>query len=257
MKLGRKEPLFTAKAMRSAYNVNAVLASFGPPPQVSADFVKAVDRHVSNGDWGMLGNDEYGDCTCADSGHALMMRTANTGTMVVPTTADVLAIYTAITGFNPQDPGTDQGAMEGDVCRYMISHGLLGHKSMGTAPIVTGKLTLSGVDHLKWGMQVFGVVRLGVNLPASAEDQFPDYPWSLSGDLTITGGHDVPLVKYDTQYAYVITWGRVQRVEWSWLLAFCEEAHAEVYPDFIRASGTSPSGFHLNTMIRDLGALAV
>lgn len=261
-KLGRKTPLFTPNHMKASFSVNAVLASFGNPPGSSADFVAAVDKHT-NGDWGMMLNDTLGDCTCADTGHALMLRTANTGTMVTPTEADILHLYEQF-GYvptnpnNPQTNATDQGAMEGDVCQYMVTTGLCGHKSLGTAPIVTGMMSATAIDHIKWGVQVFGAVRLGANLPASAETQFDaGKPWDVGGDETIVGGHDFPVVKYDPHYAWIVTWGKLQAVTYPWLMKFIEEAHCELFSDFIRSSGTTPAGFKLATMVTDLHALAI
>lgn len=63
----------------------------------------------------MLGNDVVGDCTFASKGHQLMMVTANTGSILIPTTAQILAACSDLTGYDPsqtQPDGsnpTDQG----------------------------------------------------------------------------------------------------------------------------------------------------
>ena len=51
--------------------------------------------------WGMMGNDKVGDCTCAAAGHLVMDWTANTGKEVVPSSQQIVAAYSAITGYNP------------------------------------------------------------------------------------------------------------------------------------------------------------
>jgi hypothetical protein len=49
----------------------------------------------------MMGNDKVGDCTCAAAGHLVMDWTANTGKEVVPSSQQIVAAYSAITGYNP------------------------------------------------------------------------------------------------------------------------------------------------------------
>ncbi|MGC1581322.1 MAG: hypothetical protein WA766_07555, partial [Candidatus Acidiferrales bacterium] len=59
--------------------------------------------------WGMMENDQLGDCTCAAIGHMVMLMTAHTGTMVTPTDDEVLAVYEAVGNYVPGDPSTDNG----------------------------------------------------------------------------------------------------------------------------------------------------
>jgi hypothetical protein len=260
-RLGRKPPVFTPRMMRSALVANEVLASFGAPPPKSQDFMPAVTKA---GGFQMFLNDTLGDCTAADCGNAMIWRSAAAGTAIVPTVPEVLAVYEATGGYkptNPNDPqsnATDQGADENTVSSYMVSHGIAGHKAQATAPIITGAMDAGALDRLRWGIIVFGGVRLGVNLPNSAETQTENnQPWSLAGDQTIDGGHDVFLTNYDSTMFYVATWGQRQAVEPAWLMKFCEEAHVEAWQVFIRPSGLTPTGFHDATLIRDLQAMAV
>ena len=261
-KLGRKPPLFAPCHMRASLLVNQMLASFGPPPPASQDFMPAMQK--AGVKFQMFLNDTLGDCTAADCGNALIWRSAAAGKPIVPTTADVLGVYEGSAGYVPTDPNnpqtnaTDQGADENTVCAYMISHGIAGHKATATAPIIAGAMDAGALDRLRWGIIIFGGVRLGVNLPNSAETQTDQgQPWSLAGDRTIVGGHDVFATNYDPSMFYSATWGQRQAIEPDWLTTFCEEAHAEIWPIFVRPSGTTPTGFHEATLIRDLQALAV
>jgi hypothetical protein len=106
---------------------------------------------------------------------------------------------------------------------------------------------------------LFGTARLGLNIPAYAEDRFnAGLGWDLdpSGDQTIVGGHDVPLVHYDAKTPYCVTWGRRITVSWAFLAAFLDEAHAEVYDDFLTAAGATPAGFGKAQLLADLRAVA-
>lgn len=254
-RLGRKPATFSARRMRASLHLNAVLANLTAPPPVSYDWSGAA-MLATHGDMRMFLNDQIGDCTAADSAHALMVRTAAVGSIVRPTNTDVLRLYEATSGYIPGRPETDVGCVEADVCSFMMSHGLLGHRSVATAPVVAGQLTPYLIDNLKWAVELFGPIRLGVNLPRSAEAQFEaGLPWTVNGDLTIAGGHDILLTRYNTYCGYVMSWGQLRPATWQWLERFVEEAHIELFPDLIKGKST-PNGFSLSTLTNELRALS-
>ncbi len=74
--------------------------------------------------WGMMENQDIGDCTCAAAGHLIMEWTANAGKkMVTPTDKQIVDAYSAITGYNPQTGANDNGAVELDVLQDRRLHG--------------------------------------------------------------------------------------------------------------------------------------
>jgi hypothetical protein len=262
-KLGRAAPLWTPAHMKAASRIGKALDALGPPPAASADFVSAVTDLVG-WKWGMFLNDKIGICTGADSAHGLMLRTANTGTWLMPKDADILAIYRQYSGYDPAVPGSDQGADLATVCAFMRATGLLGHKSVGTAPVAAGFIDDAACDRIRWSIQLFGGCRLGVNLPNSAQDQFAaGLPFTIGGDQTIEGGHDIGGVRYDPEFLYGVTWGGqparadgLQPIAWDWLKKFGEEACGEVFPDFVMSQGLTPDGFDANVLAADLAELA-
>jgi hypothetical protein len=250
LKLGKKPAVHNDHTRRTAARLAEALAPLGNPPAVSDDYVSAVNLQAGNNNWEMLGNDQYGDCVEADDGHYLMLRTANSGKIVIPTAEQVLELYSAETGFNPNDPNTDQGTAETSDCVFMVQNGFLGHKADATASV--DPLTL---DHVRWCIQLFGGIKFGVNLPQSAMYQFnAGQEWTvLANDGGILGGHDVLGVQYDTSVFYVVTWGKLQRVAPAWLTKYADEAHALLFADWIKANGNAPNGFDLQTLLDDLG----
>jgi hypothetical protein len=250
VRLGRKPARHTLRTMRSAIVMARHLAALGPAPDASNDYVSAV-----RAPWGMMLNDSLGDCVCADTGHTLMLRTANAGpSLVVPSDDDVLALYEAVGGYDPGDPSTDQGCDETSMCDYLEATGFLGHKSDAT-----GSVDPANLDHVRWCIQLFGACRLGINFPAYAMDAFnAGKPWDAPGsgdDTTIEGGHDVPLVDYRAGTFTCITWGRPQIVTPAFLALYCEEAHSELFFDWVRAQGTAPSGLSLDQLAADLAQI--
>jgi hypothetical protein len=250
-KTGRRAPVHTLRTMRSALALFRALDPLGSPPVKCTDYVSAVLKQSPAG-WGMYLNDQLGDCVVADSCHQVMLHTANAGTIVIPTDQDALTMYEAVGGYVPGNPSTDQGCDETAACQYLQTTGLCGQKSAGSASVDPTNL-----DHIRWTVQIFGACRLGILVDSNMEQLFSSkQPW-----VTPAGadgeGHDVPVIDYDAEYAYVDTWGGVQPVSWSLMAnsAFLEEAHAEVWPDFVSAGGTAPNGFNLAAMLADLAAL--
>lgn len=95
-----------------------------PVPPVSFDLSPKVGAS-----WGMMDNDQIGDCTCAAAGHLIMEWTANAGKkMAMPTDQQIVDAYSAITGYNPVIGANDNGAQEIDVLNYWRQTGIVGHK---------------------------------------------------------------------------------------------------------------------------------
>lgn len=261
--LGRKPARYTTKSMRRMLILNRHLAALGPAPAASADYVTAVEK-ATGGDWGMMGNSEWGDCTEADTAHQLMLRTANAGTLVIPTTAQVGARYSLDTGFDPNakpdadgNNPTDNGADELSIISDLEATPFLGYKDDAAANIDPTNL-----DHVKWGIQLFGAVRLGIVCTQAMQDQFgAGHPWDGTGNQTVLGLHDVCAVKYDADGTiWIITWGKRFPTTPGWWASqpqgpMVEEAHAELSTAWLNASGMAPSGFNQVALVADLQAV--
>src|ERR1017187_9365750 len=96
--LGKLPPKHNSRTLKlSKYLKSATIL---PAPHVKNFWeYKSIQ---ANG-WKMLANDIVGDCTCACFGHMLMMWLAHAGILVVPTDVEILAFYSAGTGYNPAD----------------------------------------------------------------------------------------------------------------------------------------------------------
>jgi hypothetical protein len=192
----------------TAYLTNPLPA---PPPSVSSPQLA---------DWGMLGNDAYGDCTIAGVVHLRMANALERKEPdAFPTADQVVAEYFKLSG------GADTGLVEANVLREWHAGGLFADKIAGYAP-----LDHRNIDELRSVVAKFGGSYLGVVIAAPAQQQFAaGKPWDLTGtaaDNEIEGGHCVPVVGYDASYAWVVTWGRLQPVTWRWIGAYLEEAWA-------------------------------
>jgi hypothetical protein len=248
--MGRTPTLHTLKTMRSSIIMARTLDALGPPPTVCNDYIAAVKAAVGN-DWGYMGNDSAGDCVEADTAHSLMQRTANSGKIIIPTTQQALAQYSAITGYIIGNNMTDNGTNETTACQYNETTGFLGHKSDAT-----GMIDPASINHIKWCIQLFGACRTGVNLPQSAMEQSNNgKPWTLVKGSPIIGGHDVPYLYYDANYFYCNTWGLITPIAYDWHREYCDEVHSELFFDWIRTQGTAPNNFSLDQLAQDMASI--
>jgi len=119
LKLGKSVARHDPRALLLASYVTPAL----PVPPASFDLTSKVKA------WGMMDNDQIGDCTCAAAGHLIIEWTANAKKkMVTPTDKQIVAAYSAITGYNPVTGANDNGANEVDVLNYWRQTGIAKHK---------------------------------------------------------------------------------------------------------------------------------
>ncbi|HEY1678926.1 MAG TPA: hypothetical protein VGG04_14515 [Candidatus Sulfotelmatobacter sp.] len=209
--------------------------------------------------WGMMDNDQIGDCTCAAAGHLLMEWTANAGKkMFTPTDKQIVAAYSAITGYNPTTGANDNGAVEIDVLNYWRQTGIAGHKIGAYVA-----LEPSNHIHVMDSVYIFEGCYIGLQLPISAQSQVQNHqPWSVppggpngDGKPGSWGGHAIPVVAYDARGVTVVTWGALQVMTWSFWETYCEEAYAIVSNDYLTGKKTTPQGFNMAQLEADLADL--
>jgi hypothetical protein len=220
-----------------------------PDPPASADWLSPVPEAA----WGMLGNDQYGDCTCAGVGHMRIGDVfVNQGATLTVTTAQALAFYSAITGFRPDDPSTDQGAVCQDVLDYWRKNGFLGEKIVAFA-----RVNVKSAKEVRQAIQIFGQLYTGFQVPDSAMEQFnAGQPWDVVEGASIEGGHCVTVGAYDKDGLTAVTWGKTQRLTWDFWDAYFEEAWVVVGPDDINpSSGLDARGLNLGALQADFTAL--
>lgn len=263
-KLGRRPARHTLRTMRSAIVLNRHLAALGPAPNTPNDYLSPLQQALAGqtigggGPYGMYLNDSLGDCVCADTAHEVLLRTANAGSIVIPTNDDVLKLYEAVGGYVPGNPSTDQGCDETSMEEYVQQTGFCGQKSAGS-----GMIDPSNLEHLRWGVQLFGCVRIGCIVDQQMESQFEsNQQWTTPADPNDpdAGGHDMLIFSYDksAQVFSCFTWGGIAHLSESLVAssAFLDELHASVWPDFITATGSAPNGFDLQQLLADLPAVA-
>ncbi len=243
--LGRLPARHDARTLRLVSYLGAEL----PPPPDAIDYGDVVKS------WPMYANDRVGNCTIAAAGHMVQAWTAEgRGHEARVSEAAVMHAYSAVGGYIPGDPSTDNGAVELDVLKYWRSAGIGGH-TIGAYAAVHAHDERT----VRTALYLFGGLYIGVALPETAEMQDA---WEIDEAATAEaqapgswGGHAVPLVAYDADGLTCVTWGKPLRMSWAFFAKYCEEAYALLSRDFLH-NDKGPHGFDLTALRADLAAVS-
>jgi hypothetical protein len=226
-------------------NRDALFASFTKKTELPKLPEKFGYAGLLANDIGMFGNDTIGDCAAAEAAHASMLLSQLGGhPEALFTDKEVIEFYSAVTGYDPADPSTDQGTDYRDMMKYLRAHGITDARGV---PHKIGAFVLleqGNVDELDMALYLFGNVPVGVDLPDSAMDQFNrGEAWDVVKGAHVEGGHAIGGVqKVDATHYLFTTWGRKQPVTRRFLAKYLNQAWGTLAPEMLRA-GRSPQGF--------------
>lgn len=242
-KLGKLPPLHDARTLQFEKYIVA------PPKLPPMPPAETWAEKVAN--WGVMLNDQIGDCTCAAAGHMICCWTCNVGHPYYPADSDILQAYEDIAGYDPATGLNDHGAVELDVLNYWRKNGICGRPIVAYVALEPGNHR-----HVMEAVYLFGGCYIGLALPKSAENQDvwavpPGGPVGY-GAPGSWGGHAVPVVAYDDRGLTVITWGKPIRMTWGFWDAYCDEAYAVLSMDWFDEGTKAPSGFDYKELAQDL-----
>jgi hypothetical protein len=227
-----------------------------PTANFGFDAVKPADG------WGMLGNDNYGDCVWAGACHEHILASGAKrpgGTKPPPakfsdTTA--LSDYATVTGFDPVTGAGDDGTNVHDAMSYRQHTGILDTAGARHKIGAYVSVTPRDVTELLQAAYLLETVGIGIQFPQSAMDQFnAGQAWSIVSGSPVEGGHYVPVVGYRRGLLEVITWGRLQQMTISFYQRYNDESWGFVSTDMLEGTTTSPRGFDMQQLTNDLGQL--
>jgi hypothetical protein len=198
--------------------------------------------------WPLYANDRIGDCTTAAAAHMIEAWTSSgRGRVVMLSERSVLTAFDAVKLVDPLTG--EEGAVELDVLRYWRRHGIGRHRIGAYARVAVHQPQL-----VRTAAFLFGGLYIGLQLPRTAQRQRVwDWTGSLRGPAEpgSWGGHAVDVVGYDAAGLTVVTWGRLQRLTWSFWDRYCDEAYCILSDDFL-LQGRAPNGFDLAALEADL-----
>jgi hypothetical protein len=200
--------------------------------------------------WGMDGNDTYGDCGVAGIDHGELAVDAQTGVPLlgIIRPSRVIEYYLKYTG------GVDNGVVLSDFLGYVKDVGFYGRKLAGYAPVST-----TDYATLQFVINGYGYAYTGIQVTDLMQQAFSNHqPWTAADFVNgnVIGGHCIPLVGYDSNYLYAVTWGSIQPIQWSAWHLISEEAWACIWGE-IPAGGLDKHGVSLAALEADINKLTV
>jgi hypothetical protein len=205
-------------------------------------------------DWGMLGNDSVGDCVIAGGMHETMLWSRVGGNPIAPFNEDVaLQMYSDITGYSPDVPGSDQGTDMAAAAAFRKKTGLLDANGVRHKVDFYLALTPGNLKQYLIALYLFEAVGIGLLFPESAEQQFTaGQPWTVESS-NIIGGHYVPLVSRRT-YINLVTWGKLFQMTDPFFARYNDEGIVYLSSEML-INKKSAEGVDYNNLIADLGNL--
>lgn len=234
MKFGRLAAQFPAALRDLTYYAAGDLPV--PPASVTAPDLS----------YGMLGNDSEGDCGPAGYIHGCMAAAAETSeTETFPTATEVVNAYLAYTG------GQDTGVVLSQFLAYIKASGFCGHTVTAYAPVA-----VQDIPTLQFAVDAYDFAYTGITVTEAMQEAFANgQPWTP--DLLnspVAGGHCIPIVGYDANYLYAVTWGAVQPITYPAWHLMADEAWAVITGE-LASAGDDGHGIDLAALQADLAKL--
>ena len=252
VKFGRKRPIALGPHLKLANYLRASL----PTPPASCDYSPAALKALAQ----MYSNDTLGDCVIAGGYHIVGVETGNAGDLFIATQEQIIKDYSAIGGYVPGDPSTDQGCDEVTALNYWQAHGF------ADLTKILGWLTVdpSNLTEVKQAMWLFENLLFGVELPDAWVNPMPSdsgFIWNTAGDPDPDNGHGFAGIGYNNQGVPISTWGMIGTLTWAALQKYCaSSANGQLLlmltPDQLtKGQSKAPNGVAWTDLIADFDAL--
>jgi hypothetical protein len=255
---GRKRP--KVRPLTLAFK-NYTMKSLAAPPPNCSYFTTSVVDVLSQ----MYLNDQLGDCVIAELGHTAGVMTGNangSAGAAIFTDAQITALYSAIGGYVPGDPSTDNGCVITDALAYWATKGLLpdgSHK-------IAGYLAIDGTDkqEVQTAVEIFENLDFGIELPDKWVSPMPSssgFVWDVAGAADPDNGHSVLGFSYDELGVLPSTWGMVGHITWAAIAEYTEQQNGgELYTvisqdQLSKAQARTPRGIDWTQMVADFESL--
>jgi hypothetical protein len=202
--------------------------------------------------WPMFANDTYGDCVWAGAGHEHQLWAAEAGRTVRFTDDNILAAYSAVTGFRKDDPSTDQGTDMETAAKYRRQTGIVDASGQSHKIGAYVALEPGNVTQLWYATYLFDGVGIGVEFPAQWFDAFNQRrAWGHVWRPKMEGGHYISGMAKRRRRAQIITWGAVVPLTAAGYHQFNDETIAYLSEEKL-INGKSLEGFDLAQLRVDL-----
>ena len=252
-RLGRNRPV--ARCPRLSLR-NYLMKSL-PAPPATLDYAPAAASALAN----IYMNDTLGDCVIAGMAHVEGVLSGNAGNLVTYTSDQIVALYSAIGGYVPGNPNTDNGCDEQTALNYWQQHGAPAgsHRIAGWIAVDPHNVT-----ECQTALWLFENLVFGVELPDEWVNPMPSasgFLWAKAGPPDPNNGHCFVGVGYDDVGPTIDTWGMLGTIAWKAVRNYAGHADGgELYTvvskdGIAKASAKAPNGFDWSQLVADFDSL--
>lgn len=180
----------------------------------------------------MLGNDQYGDCVEAACLHANQIYTDGG---YQPTSGDALRMYSAVTGFTPNNPNSDQGTIITDALNWLIDNPFPGDSTKLNTYF---SVDVNNDNEVNTALWLSGGLVIGFDIPYSAVQQFDNgQVWDYVPGSPIVGGHSISLYGLQGSVKEGVSWGLRQSMTEAFWSNYVSEAWMLADENWVSAYG--------------------
>jgi len=261
-KLGRKRPVARCPRL----SLKNYLTRNLPAPPAAADYTKAAAPALAK----VYENDTLGDCVIAGMAHVVGVLTGNAGgPPFLYTDQQIIGLYSAIGGYIPGDPATDQGCDEQTALNYWENNGAMPPNSTppgGDSHRIAGWLAVNAADPAEFriALWLFENLYFGIELPDAWVNPMPSasgFTWNAAGPPDPNNGHCFAGVGYNSKGVEIDTWGMTGTITDAAISKYArQDANGELYTvvsqDGInKATQKAPNGFDWSQLIADFDSM--
>jgi len=236
-----------------------------PAPPASCDYTKPAATALAE----IYDNDALGDCVIAGMAHVAGVLTGNSGTEpFLYSDNQIIGLYSAIGGYVPGDPATDQGCDEQTALNYWENNGALPPNSTikSGAHKIAGWMAVDSTDEdeCRTAMWLFENLYFGMELPDAWINPAPSasgFTWDVAGASDPNNGHCVVGVGYTSAGIVIDTWGMTGLMTNAAVAKYPNQAsNGELYTvvsmdPINKVTQKAPNGFDWSQLVADFDSM--
>ncbi len=227
-----------------------------PPTPPSVDYSPKAMPVLRN----IYGNDQLGDCVIAGGYHIVGVETGNASRLFTATGLQIVKDYSAISGYDPNDPSTDAGCNEEDALAYWQKHGFADNTK------ILGWLAVDATDQaeVQAAMFLFENLMFGVEMPDAWVNPFPSgdgFTWDIAGTPDPQNGHCFIGYGYDPHGVKIDSWGLFGTVTWPAVAQYASRgAGGQLFvmltmDQLAKGASKAPNGVDWSTLVTDFNTM--
>lgn len=217
-------------------------------------------------EWGMLGNEKYGDCYWASAAHEVMAEAHLAGRSPFFNEVGVLRTYAEYLGLSSWNPGSgypsippslDQGTEPREGAKFRKHQGVRDAEGRAHRIGVYVFEETPDYERLLSAIWTFGAITLCFNLPQSAEEQFESGLWSVERNSPILGGHAVAgIARASGNYLVGVSGGKEILITEAFTSNYLQCAMIYISGSLLDDSGRTPAGLDKPALLKALKEIA-